>query len=170
MKSSRCLKMRHSASFLLHLLLKHRGRLACFVLPACKCNALNNLSLCVHTCTYVYACMYVNLDGYHKASQISVIIWIRMWECHPPPAHTTPCRVMYLVSSLTTWEGLGGMALLKEACHWKWALSFQKPKPDPVLLSFPPSLLPSGWESRMQITHLLLRYHVCPLPAMAIMD
>ena len=27
----------------------------------------------------------------------------------------------------TVWEGLGGMALLEEVCHWRWVLRFQKP-------------------------------------------
>lgn len=31
---------------------------------------------------------------------------------------------------------LGDMALLKEVCHWQWALRFQKFKPGPVAHSF----------------------------------
>ena len=30
-------------------------------------------------------------------------------------------------------EGLGGMALLEEVCHWREVLGFQKPKPTPVI-------------------------------------
>ena len=29
----------------------------------------------------------------------------------------------------TVWEGLEGVSLLVEVCHWKWALGFQKPVP-----------------------------------------
>lgn len=40
-------------------------------------------------------------------------------------------RLKYLNSwfpgARTVWEGLGGMALLEEACHWVWVLRFQKP-------------------------------------------
>lgn len=29
----------------------------------------------------------------------------------------------------TVWEGLRGVALLQEVCHWEWALRYQKPTP-----------------------------------------
>jgi hypothetical protein len=32
----------------------------------------------------------------------------------------------------TVWEGLRGVSLLEEVCHWGWALWFQEPKPVPV--------------------------------------
>ena len=34
-------------------------------------------------------------------------------------------------------EGLGGVALLAEVCHWAWALRFQKPMPGPMSPSLP---------------------------------
>ena len=42
-----------------------------------------------------------------------------------------PCSLIYLNAWLpvgrTIWEGLGGVALLEEVCHWGWALRFHKP-------------------------------------------
>jgi hypothetical protein len=44
----------------------------------------------------------------------------------------------------TVWEGLGGVASLKEMCYWEWALRFQKSIPFPALsLSLSLSLSPS---------------------------
>jgi hypothetical protein len=45
----------------------------------------------------------------------------------------------------TLWEGLEGVALLEEVCHWKWGLRFQKLMPLPIsalslLLPLSPSL------------------------------
>jgi hypothetical protein len=50
----------------------------------------------------------------------------------------------------TIWKGLGGVALLGEVCHWKWALWFQK---TPVISSVSFSLPTS--DSRCEPTALL---------------
>jgi hypothetical protein len=42
----------------------------------------------------------------------------------------------------TVWEGLGGVALLEEVCHWGWALMFQKIHGGSVVS--PSVLLPVG--------------------------
>ena len=40
-------------------------------------------------------------------------------------------RLIYLNACFsvggTVWEGLRGVALLEQVCHWVWALRFQKP-------------------------------------------
>ena len=42
-------------------------------------------------------------------------------------------RLIYLdtcsVIGGTVWEGLGGLAVLGEVCHWSCTLSFRNPKP-----------------------------------------
>jgi hypothetical protein len=35
---------------------------------------------------------------------------------------------------LYVWEGLGGMALTEEVCHWEWTLKFQKTHTIPSVL------------------------------------
>jgi hypothetical protein len=44
----------------------------------------------------------------------------------------------------------GGVALLDEVCHCRWALEFQTPKPDTV--SFAPSLLPADLDAELTTT------------------
>ena len=49
----------------------------------------------------------------------------------------------YLVSvDRTLWEGLGGVALLEEVCHWLQALRFQKILSDWLTLPLPCPLSP----------------------------
>jgi hypothetical protein len=68
----------------------------------------------------------------------------------------------------TVWEGLGGVALLEEVCHHRWALKFQRPEPLPV--SFP---LPQAYRADV-ISQLLLQCQDCVpaamLPAMLVMN
>lgn len=51
-----------------------------------------------------------------------------------PEAHRFECLVTREWNYLKELEG---MALLEEVCHSGQALRFQKPKPNPVLLSLP---------------------------------
>jgi hypothetical protein len=45
------------------------------------------------------------------------------------------CLVTREWNYLKGLEGLGGVALLKEVCHWGWALRFQNPMSSPVSVS-----------------------------------
>ena len=49
----------------------------------------------------------------------------------------------------TVWEGLGGVALLEEVCHWEWALRFQKAHSNPRVSLF---LLPAGPDLELSAT------------------
>jgi hypothetical protein len=55
------------------------------------------------------------------------------------------CLNAWASVSGTVWEGLGGVALLEEVCHWRWALSFPKPCQAQFLpLSWLPAACGSG--------------------------
>ena len=43
----------------------------------------------------------------------------------------------------TLWEGLGGVTLSQELCHWGWTLRFLKHMPFPVS---PLCLVPAGYD------------------------
>ena len=80
-----------------------------------------------------------------------------------------PCEVVYKrmtplwLLCLNTWspvgetvrEGLGGVALLEEVCHWGRALKLQRP------LSFPANLLCLVVVSQDVRSQLLLQCHAC---------
>lgn len=54
-----------------------------------------------------------------------------------------------------------GVILLKEVCHWEWALGLQKLKPDPVSLP-----LPAFFRLGCRTLSLPLKHHACLQAAM----
>lgn len=62
------------------------------------------------------------------------------------------------MGSRNTSEGLGGVALLDDVCHWGWALGFQKLKLGPVALSF---LLPGNLGLELSATSAALCLYLC---------
>ena len=58
----------------------------------------------------------------------------------------------------TVWEGLGGVALMEELCHWGWALRFEKAPAIPNA-SLPPNVRARGELSAIPATMPLLHHH-----------
>ena len=68
----------------------------------------------------------------------------------------------------TVWEGVGGVALLEEVCHWDGLCSFKRLKELPVSF-FVPCGCPQEISSQQLLWHYACRPAVVPL-AMIVMD
>lgn len=75
-------------------------------------------------------------------------------------SENVPCGLIDLNACFpvggTVWEGLGGIALLDDVCHWVQTLRFQKPKP------FPFKSLSAWWLLSQDVnSQLLLQCRAC---------
>ena len=73
---------------------------------------------------YGWVVVYVrDVSGRQTCGTYTAVV---VWMSIAPMAHLFECLVP---AGGTVWEELGGVALLEEVCHWKWALRFKEPGP-----------------------------------------
>jgi hypothetical protein len=89
------------------------------------------------------------------APAASMAVTLRQKTVGQNGSHRLMCLSTWFPVGGTIWEGLGGLALLKEGCHWEQALSVV------CLLSLPSSTFPVVFQD---VSSQLLLQHEASLP------
>lgn len=89
---------------------------------------------------------------------------------HEHDSHRLTCLNAWSPISGTVWEGVRGVALLKDMCYWRRALNFQQVLIRPSVHRPPHPLLHLLPEVQDVISWLLLQCHAIVLPSMIGMD